>query len=255
MKKLIYMLFATAIIWQLQACDDENLNPCNGEEKAPTTFSMGTRFYIDSFDTKDTLIATDTVFDFQLVGFVAPVEYYYAEWKIGFDDRVFKGTEFSLRFPDLVNNLEIRMIGRRARNPCILNDDGVDTLYRYLTVKDRAGLFFGDYRGVLQNAPMDTFNVRFVDDPIRGIQSININRGCDFVKKNISAPIRISYKILYLGYSRDTYSYEVDGCKDPRGWARLDETGDILTIDYTIGSNKDINSERIPLKFIGKRIE
>lgn len=143
MKKLIYILLATAIIWQLQGCDDD-VNPCEGEEPVTARFEimekLGHFTQHSEFYDKDSLFVTDdTLKTFQTVYFVAEEKDGYTyEWKVGFDDRIFEGASFTLKFSEVQNNIPIRLIVRGEPNSsCFTEDNGIDTVYRYLTIVER----------------------------------------------------------------------------------------------------------------------
>ena len=266
----LFVLVSVVVLWNLQGCDDENPNPCEGATPVTANFFIGEQlagstatgglYFADSlFITDDTLKTNDFVHS------VAEEKPGYSyEWKIGFDNQIYTDAHVSLKFLEVQNNLPIRLIVRAEPNQsCFSTDDGIDTAYRYLTIVplEAPSPMVGKYKGHTLENPDNEFIVEIkMVAPIEGFapiqtQLFNINPGCTAIDdKIINRTLKIvsGYRNLLI---MPNVPYITDqNCFVPRGWATLDQTWKTLTIDYSIQVNED-SEERNDFRFIGKRIE
>lgn len=83
------------------------------------------------------------------------------EWKVGNNSVSQVVKEFSLYFLDSVNQMPIQLITKTKPNKkCIPNDDGIDTIVRYLSIKNKLPHpVWGKYYGFSSEAPNDYFTI------------------------------------------------------------------------------------------------
>lgn len=147
----------------------ESNDPCDCLIKQRSTFFMGEKFgeqYIDL----DTIImpvglgdgnpANFDYINYTYVTFKAnnPSALSY-EWQVGNNSTSQTSKEFSLYFLDSVSQMPVRLIMKSKPNKnCIPNDDGIDTIVRYLNIKNKLPHpMWGKYYGFSSEAPNDYF--------------------------------------------------------------------------------------------------
>ncbi|MFZ5971553.1 MAG: hypothetical protein ACOYXA_08160 [Bacteroidota bacterium] len=243
---------------QLTGCDNDP-DPCMRKKMVGGSFTMGER--ITNYGGVDTLIVSDTVITENFVVFKADSDYVSYEWKIGDDPRTFDTKEVTLRFMQPETTVPIRLIAKWAPDKqCFPEDDGVDTVYRYLTVVDKKlNPIFGKYRGALVSNPQNVYTIEIIKDEFfETTILLNINEGCEATSININT--RFGYKIMNLSQSEGTGFY-LGSCKNPKGWFVLNQTNTELIGMYSFGNGYyDINdpnfipeTQRFEVKFVGKK--
>lgn len=260
MKKFLAIVvvgaFAVGLV-QLTSCDgDPDPDPCLGKNITGGSFSIGE--HITNYGGVDTLLVSDTVLTDNSIVFRADSVYTSYEWKIGDDPRTFTTKEVSLYFSDPISHLPIRLIAKWLPNKrCYPEDDGIDTVYRYLTVIDKKeNPIFGQYEGANKSSPNEIFMIEVThDDYFDQINILNINKDCYPIDESIGLRgfiTRMSYKKLNF-YSGFYY----ESCKDPQGWFILDNLGKNVEVKYSIGDGTPTQTatKRINEIFNGKRID
>lgn len=83
------------------------------------------------------------------------------EWQVGSNSTSQTVREFSLYFLDSLDQLPVRLITKSKPNTkCIPNDDGIDTIIRYLNIKNMLpNPMWGKYYGYSSEAPNDYFTI------------------------------------------------------------------------------------------------
>lgn len=259
MKKIygvvVVVAFCVALI-QLGGCGgDPEPDPCLGKKITGGSFSMGE--IITNYGGVDTLLLSDTVITDNFVVFRADSNYLSYDWKIGDDPRTFTTNEVSLFFREPISNLPIRLIAKWIPNKkCFPEDDGIDTVYKYLSVIDKKeNPIFGKYEGANKSNPNDIFRIEITHDIyFDKINILNINKGCYPIDESIGLRgfiTRMGYKKLH--FNADFY-YE--SCKDPQGWFSLDNSGMNAEVKYSIGNGSPTQTatKRIKEIFNGKKI-
>ena len=228
---------------------------CLGEILPRASFQMGAR--VVHFAGIDTLIETDTVLTSNVVEFIANEDFINYRWKIGEEDRVFTDRRVSLIFDEPETAVRVELIATSIEgNPCFPLANPSDTIVKYLTVfPRRKNPIYGTFRGILLDAPLDTFEVEvFIDPKTReGFHTVNINRGCypeSIPGFSIGLLTRETYKRFAFG---DTESFLVGPCLDPRGWYTVSPDGRSLRVDYSILDT--LSNTRKKQEFIGQYVE
>lgn len=146
-------------------------NACDCLIKQRSTFFMGEKFgeqYIDL----DTVImpvgfgdgnpANFDYINYTYITFKAnnPDALSY-EWQVGNNSTSQNSKEFSLYFLDSVNQMPVRLIMTSKPNKkCIPDDDGIDTIVRYLHIKNKLPHpMWGKYYGFSSESPNDYFTI------------------------------------------------------------------------------------------------
>jgi hypothetical protein len=139
---------------------DDPVNPC-AKAKLPQAVIMvddgSKEYYPDSTE----FFSLDTV-DAYAVRFSCTTSYDEYAWTVGTDPKVHQTKSFTLRFNDAYNNIKVQLIGKRKPNECIPNDDGIDTVVKYITTvwPDRRPIH-GTYLGYNESDPNTQFVFRF----------------------------------------------------------------------------------------------
>jgi hypothetical protein len=238
---------------QFTGCNDPEPDPCKEIESLAGSFTMGER--ITNYGGVDTVIVSDTVITENFVVFRADTTYESYEWKIGDDLRTFTSREVSLRFMQPQSSVQIRLIAKwKPNKTCFPQDDGVDTVYKYLTVVDKKlNPIFGKYEGALVSNPIDFYTVEITANEYFDRFTItNINKSCEVI--NGLVPMRFGYKIVSIS-KHETANFYEGLCKNPIGWASIDHAGNQLVALYSVGNGSRTTSEtnRSSEKFIGKK--
>ncbi len=257
---------------QFTGCDGPEPDPCKELEPMSGRFTMGER--ITNYGGVDTVIVSDTVITENFVVFRADTTYESYEWKIGDDQRTFTTREVSLRFMQPESSVQIRLIAKwKPNQTCFPHDDGVDTVYKYLTVVDKyANPILGTYRGSLANNPSDIFDVTvsrenyfasgcncMADPEYCGCYYTirNINKGCDpFLDGVLGLNISAGYKKLNFTWDKTSCPYF--GCRAPDGWVNIDETGKKATIQFSSlppSTTCNLSDKKIKDIFHGNKVQ
>lgn len=257
MKKLLIRLYAVGLlsytILQFSGCNGDPVNLCENKKQIGGSFTMGER--ITNYGGVDTLLVSDTVITDNLVLFRADSTYASYEWKIGDDPRLFTTKEVGLLFTSPESSIPIRLIAKwRADTECFPEDDGVDTVYKYLTViNKRDNPIFGTYIGALISNPANTYQVEISADTWFDTFTLkNINEGCEMSNNHLG--IRLAFKAISFSEDANTQLY-INECKNPKGWLFLSSTGDELVGRYSIGNGSPLmlETKRTNEKFIGQK--
>lgn len=250
---VIVVAFSICLI-QLGGCGgDPEPDQCLNKEVIGGSFSIGES--ISNYGGVDTLLLSDTVITDNFAVFRADSNYASYNWKIGDDPRTFTTKAVSLFFRYPVSSLPIRLIATWIPDKkCFPEDDGIDTVYRYLTVIDKElNPIFGSYEGALSSTPTDIYTVEITPDYYSSrFYLTNINKGCE--ASNVNVFMRFGYKAVSLSQSEGDQFY-AGSCKSPKGWIFLDKSGTEITATYTVGNGSEFQSETIRSKekFIGKK--
>lgn len=245
MRHLLFLWAVAGIATVFYGCGStDSLTPCPTE---PVTahFTIGQRapYY-------ENIVYGDTVVTFRGVTLEADSGYQSYEWKIGDDpDRqAIRDRKTSLSFVEPYARIEIRLIVEDNPNTrCFADDDGRDTLVRYLTVIDRHQnpIFDTRYEGFLEEKPDHLFIVEITEEGMLR----NINEGCliDYSKWGIGLAEGFLYRTVLFGRNMTDHN-----CQRPHGIATLAPNNVDFIVDFTTWEGGD--APRVPHRFIGKRI-
>ena len=228
----------------LTGCPDKNVNPdpCAGSTQVKADFTMYEQLPYDS------LFVADTVLQYNVVYFIAKGNYKQYKWKIGNDDSTFTGDTIRLHFDQPFSQIAVTLfVSSEPNTKCFPNDDGKDTITKYLCVVPWRGgsALIGYYKGITLDNPKDTFivNVGFHDVFIDGHYNRsfyyvdNINRDCHEPRLDSTFSKNrylIGYKCIHIeGTGTDSC-----GCNYPLGYGTLDQNNGMLTFEYTTGGIK-----------------
>jgi hypothetical protein len=232
-----FVLVSIGGILLFSSCGDNPLNPCLDKRQVEAKFNMGELIPGEGND-PDSVIVSDTVLTDNNIVFRASEDYDSYEWKIGDDPKVFTSKQVSLYFQYPVSRVAIRLIVKKFPfKSCFPQDDGLDTLIKYLNVIDRKqNPIFGEYRGSIVSNASDIFNVQITHDAFFDqINILNINKDCYPIDEAIGLrgfTTRMAFKKMYF-YSGFFYK----SCNNPKGWLSTDKSGKNIQIFYSIGTN------------------
>ncbi|MBK7651142.1 MAG: hypothetical protein IPJ20_11015 [Flammeovirgaceae bacterium] len=249
---------------------DPEPDPCLSRKQTKAGFKIGE---IPNFAT-DTLLISDTVLTNNLIVFRADSNYLSYEWKIGDDDRIFNQSEVKLIF-QYPESITIRLIARWTPDlNCFPKDDGIDTVYRILTVIDYyENPIVGVFTGYVNSNPNHSFNVSIAQENISDPECDctidpqycdctylirNVNEGCEpFRNGTRELRIAVGYKHLKFSWEEGLCNGHIPLCRAPIGWVKIDETGKNAIIKFsTLLSASDCNQpgdKRIKDTFYGKK--
>jgi hypothetical protein len=133
-KNKLFSLLIIGIFGGLVACSEKDPNPCAGTMPFKATFDI-------LEEVGDTLIATDTAVAKKRVFFKAPKGYDSYAWYV--DDLKMDNfylqrdpTQFFLGFMYPAKDVKITLVAKKRPNlACFPNDDGIDSITKYLQVK------------------------------------------------------------------------------------------------------------------------
>ena len=242
MKKILQLLFIGLLGFSMvgcHGCKEPVEDPCEGVEEVAADFTMmenGYPYTLPPGSPLDTLFKpfdTDTVRLTRVV-FTAKEEDAEYTWIIGSETLHTRVVERS-GFPK-GETIPITLIVKKAPNKlCFPNDDGVDTLVRYLHIlPESPPRAFGYFQGHLEGSPQDTFTVSFLrkeivpgsyDNKVYNLQ----NDGCETIFKAVK------------GFRQLAFYVNTIGCDGPAGVAEISpDDSDEITITYWLyyGENK-----------------
>jgi hypothetical protein len=200
MKRTLYILFFTLAF--LTSCHKEqpNINDfknCDCVKEVSAEFQMGQKlqdvfFDLDTIHYYPSFEDHGTYWTSQLngncyVNFSANIENATSyEWQIGNSSVVYTSKEFGLYFGDTVGTIPITLIVKSKPNKiCFPNDDGIDTLTRYLTITVmEKPTFFGTYLGANDYDPTNQFTIK-IDTHMYGGLPISSQRYIGYGVKNL----------------------------------------------------------------------
>jgi hypothetical protein len=197
-------------------------------------------------------VATDTVV-FGPVLFSADERYDSYEWRIGTDSRVWSDSSFGLAFwqrdADEGVPIPVQFVGRRApQTDCFPNDDGVDTIVRYLVpVSLYNSPILGSYRGYRTDDTTDVYEVDIFWKNRDALVVRNINKGCrDSANQEYALTVKEmgAKSISINGVAR----YDGRGCKNPFGTLILHNDGRLV-------ANYVYDKDRKQATFIGRKVQ
>jgi hypothetical protein len=167
--------------------DPVPVNPC-ANAKLPQTIIMvddgSKKYYPDSTE----FFSLDTVLSFY-VNFWCTTNYDEYAWTVGTDPKVHRSKSFGLNFDGEYNNLKVQLIGRRKPDPCFPNDDGIDTVVKYITTVNPDRLpILGTYVGYNESEPDKQVEVKIY----RAILTIG-ETPLPFIKGLFRNPIDFTY--------------------------------------------------------------
>jgi len=136
-----YLLLLPMLVLLLSCCEEEEPDPCAALEPVTARFIMGERITNQSGTNDfivDTLIVSDTVLTWNPVQFVAPAGYDSYEWTVGTEEEGMKtysgDSVVQIHIAHPWEALLVRLIVRDEPNTtCFPQDDGIDTLTRFLS--------------------------------------------------------------------------------------------------------------------------
>ncbi len=178
----------------------------------------------------------------------------FVKWIVGADEYSSTEVQFSVSEDFIGQELPVTLIVQAPINSlCFPGDNGMDTITKYFTVKDQCYAdVFGTYRGSLEMAPLDSFELRIAPhgciDNISGmVYLVNFDQqqdSCSYF--NIS---QWSNRIFEF-YTNDS------ACSSARGKAELSSDLSQISIRYQILSpDNPLQPSLWPyLNFAGRKI-
>jgi hypothetical protein len=233
MKIIKLLVSISVLIFILNSCEKEPVeNPCEcGQKPVSANFTITeTRGWPDWLIADFEPYDTDTIM-FGSAVFTALEEDATYTWLIGIETLQDKVVERS-GFPEGQAVPITLIIEKTPDNECFPNDDGRDTLTRYLYKAESRceSLIQGEYHGALVSNPQDTFTVLIDNCPpypqIPGFSNWslyikNLERDCEFIcEESIVSHRQI---VFFSG---------ADQCERPRGQIKLSDNDSDLTIKY-----------------------
>ena len=242
-----------------------NYNPCLEEHAVSAAFKMGQDFPPGRNDSLTwRFLDADTVSGWR-VRFEALEEAATYEWQIGagtYTDQV-----FTLFFDEVQQNnpgatIPITLIVQKTpNNECFPDDDGIDTLTRYLTIMDECSTRLnGRYQGYwLSESPEDTFTITLTlkaepptwEDCLQVHYFSNYDKQGCVLRQDGNAH---GYTQIYFGHGNWK---ECDGPVQHmiKGFAWLSGTNkDSLNIDYKLDYIAEEEGDEIVQQFRGVRL-
>lgn len=196
MKKLIYIFFFFIAV----SCKKDDFSSTGGyncaKEKAVSADFMMGEIYGDEFIDLDTVVMDVDYKDgnpanydrdtYRTVHFKANIEGASYEWQVGNNGIVKTSKQFSLLFSYRVGTIPVRLIVHKAPNKyCFPNDDGIDTVVRYLTVDNvEPHPLFGEYKGYSLSNPSEQFTIK-MDTSRFNEMDFEPNTGHYFIERGI----------------------------------------------------------------------
>ena len=246
-------LAAGSLLWI--ACQEDDRpapDPC--AEAQPFTAHFAIKEHVG-----DSLIETDRSLLYNNVTFEAPGGYQSYQWTIGEDDRTFTTSKVTLRFTeDAVGSIPVRLIAEGKPNPCVVGDNGMDTVEQVLQVIPWSQTpIVGRYQGAFASDPegnTQVVEIRYISveedpstEPFGGFELVNINKGCHLNRRSV---FQMSRGARAMGFN--AHEDFIDGCKGPAAWLKLNAL-DTLSVIYSYGELGNIN--RLEDQFTGIRIK
>ena len=242
-KNIFKILLFSILMFSLTACPDDPVkvepDPCEGKTPVTADFDI----YFNGYDKIKKIYFnyyTDTILVWDRVTFEAKGDYEYYEWQLGDDPTIYNEKTEIFQFKEAWGELKMRLI---VKNPpdtlCFPDDDGIDTVYKTITVIDRdSAAIIGSYIGYHTSDTLDTFIVDVKYEGMdRGLVFYNINRGFhlpDHFNGNI---VQINWLNKFAMMKGDyTYGF---GCQSPDGYAELQEDNKTLIVNYEAGPYDD----------------
>jgi hypothetical protein len=220
MKNIKLLVSILVLVFVLNSCGKESVeNPCEcGQKPITAAFTITEKYYFPQGNTLDLFepYDTDTVFASNIV-FTALEEDAEYTWQIGTETlhtNIVERSGFPANQP-----IPITLIVKKEPDiECFPNDDGIDTLTRYLYRGDytTSDLFIeGKFQGYLEGSPLDTFTVTiFVVPPFPVVPQSGTNGpyiknlrgdGCEFIAGGSITSAR--QMIFAADYSNCDYIY------------------------------------------------
>jgi hypothetical protein len=231
------------------ACkDDDDLNPCELDGVAPVSATFTTSYEMGWQDSTRRFEGDTFVNSFSII-FTAEQEADSYQWIIGDDPKVFDTKEFTLRFDDVVGAINVQLVIEATPNlDCFPADDGRDTISStiYLIEKEDSPIL-GKYRGIVNSAPTDTFDIDIhLIPPFNDDSNIdNLPKGC--IRDEI---YRLNFSLGYRNLAMRSLENYVN-CPKPQGWGDL-EVNNRITLEYTIWDSNI--QQHVSDIFTGKKI-
>jgi hypothetical protein len=241
MKIINFLVGISVLVFILNSCGKEPVeNPCEcGQKPVSANFTIMEKYYVDQFlNDVYTPYDTDTVFS-NYVQFKALEDDAIYTWQIGIETLDTKDVERS-GFPKGQLIPITLIVEKIPDNDCFPDDDGRDTLTRYLYRMESncESLIHGQFHGALASNPQDTFTID-IDNcapyPINLSSSYypyfnNLKRDCEFACKE-----RI------IGYKQIGFHAGDSQCDHIYGLAKINNNNEItIEFSYRTGEYMDV---------------
>jgi hypothetical protein len=247
------IFWAGLIIFFMTGCKD----PAPGPEPDPCLDAQPFTAHINMYEhVGDSLIRTDRALLYNVVTFEASAGYTF-RWSIGEDDRNFEGRTVTLRFlEDAVGPVPVRLYVTSRPNPCVPDDNGLDTVEQVLRIIPwYEAPIIGKYKGQFASRPGEeqVVEIKYISpeevpeaEPHGGFQFLDINKGCVIDYQLFH---RLKRGAMAMGFN--AYDNYIDDCRGPKAWYFL-EHPDTLSLEC---SYAEVNStERFYDSFRGSRV-
>ncbi|MFY8004370.1 MAG: hypothetical protein ACOVNR_05980 [Chitinophagaceae bacterium] len=235
-----------ALIFVLSCKKKDLSNPCLGKTIPTAQFKIFENL-------SDTAFEADTIFRDNFVSFKATEKYDSVLWKVGFDSRDFKSTNFGLSFYNSLETIDIKFTGfKKPENNCFLEDKGIYTGTKSITIVEQVQKPFvtvsplvGKYSGSFTDSPTEVFEMRidYFDSTkyLSGVTGKNFywvsNFPNGFIGRSSGAKMfpELQYgRSIEMGYKCFQFG---DGGETPMGLAKGWLNKDTLTIITRFATN------------------
>lgn len=230
MKKLLYLII---VLLAAQSCRDDDCpepDPCS---EYPEKLEIQIKSYNWNHFTRsenEYVLTQDTVFYPQALIFQTNFEYDSIQWRIGNDPEIRYGSAAFIQFlREQRGSITIRAIGFRDVNTCYGdNDDGIDTLFKTIILKDfLTSPLLGTWRGT-NNGEIDSFDFSltpiFIEES--GIQKFQYVEYSGIPKNTTTEKMeRPSIIAEYLSFRGQDYSRDINYLSPRHFYGRVQENG------------------------------
>ena len=240
MKVINFLIGISVLVFILNSCGKEPVeNPCEcGQKPVSANFTIMEKYYVNQFlNDVYTPYDTDTVFS-NFVQFNALEENAMYTWQIGNETLDTKDVERS-DFPKGQLIPITLMVENEPDKDCFPDDDGRDTLTRYLYRMESncESFIHGQFHGALASNPQDTFTIDIdncapypIDWDSYYPYFNNLKRDCEFICDE-----RI------IGYKQVGFFAGDSQCDHIYGLAKINNSNEItIEFSYLTGDNTNI---------------
>lgn len=255
--KVQKLLILLPLVLLLTACPEDDPvkpDPCEGKKPVTAEFEIIEGSPINKIQL---INQDDTVMSINRVTFKAIGNYDSYRWRLIDDPRIFSGQQHVVQFDEPYGKITVELIVQGKPNlQCFPDDDGIDTLYKDIFVKDRFQTsIYGNYKGVNLSNILDTFNVNIfpikdLENQFRGIAVLNINKGC--LDTAFYKYPEIMWNNSILNFKSNGGFNSINTCLAPSGYCFLDKNNfNKIQIEYSYKPEKSFVNDT----FIGWRVE
>lgn len=249
MKCLQFAMIVSMLMILACQCKDDDMDPCL--EATP----VDAEFVIEQgvgFNEDRRYFESDTL-TYGNIRFRALHDLDAYTWTIGGDPRVFNTKEVELNFDrDLEGtSIEVSLNGTWTPNlDCFPQDTGEGSSSKsFYIIPIPEVPYFGEFKGVVESAPQDTFTISIIHQPeVLSAYIDNLPDGCE---RDSQSP-DTNFTGTYRDFLMPNYRPYIE-CSIPKGWGHIEDNLKDLTIDYEIWDQEI--QQKINDRFVGTKIE